>query len=140
MGKSISSNVGWPSGLTMQPRAPKGQGSLFNMGCTKAEGFGAAAWRRQLRACSGGSRAGQLGAWGDQGHGKFGLEEELMDPTAIDTSQYKGVQRQPRWQGQGARVGRLSELMEVSEERNDGTMKEAVSKNSAIDTQERRSP
>eukprot|EP00983_Pelagomonas_calceolata_P070201 1150689-Pelagomonas_calceolata.AAC.5 len=31
-----------PWGPTMQPCAPKGQGSLFNMGCTKAEGFGAA--------------------------------------------------------------------------------------------------
>eukprot|EP00983_Pelagomonas_calceolata_P054518 1143718-Pelagomonas_calceolata.AAC.1 len=43
--------------------APKGQGSLIDMGCTKADIFGAVqhgggCWER------GGSRAGQLGAWG----------------------------------------------------------------------------
>eukprot|EP00983_Pelagomonas_calceolata_P089542 1157323-Pelagomonas_calceolata.AAC.1 len=43
-----------PSGRTMQLCAPKGQGSLFDMGCTKSEGFGAAqhgggSWEHALR-------------------------------------------------------------------------------------------
>eukprot|EP00983_Pelagomonas_calceolata_P071027 1151027-Pelagomonas_calceolata.AAC.2 len=51
-----------PSGSIIQPCSTKGHGSLFDMGCTKAVGFGAAqhgggsCWER------GGSRAGQLGA------------------------------------------------------------------------------
>jgi len=42
----------------MQPSAPKGQGSLFDMSCTKAEGFGAAqhgdsCWERGWSRASG---------------------------------------------------------------------------------------
>eukprot|EP00983_Pelagomonas_calceolata_P051491 1142435-Pelagomonas_calceolata.AAC.4 len=33
---------GHPSGPTMQPHSAEGQGSLFDMGCIKAEGVGAA--------------------------------------------------------------------------------------------------
>eukprot|EP00983_Pelagomonas_calceolata_P083597 1156191-Pelagomonas_calceolata.AAC.7 len=83
------------------------------MGCTKAEGFGAAqhgggsCWER------GGSRARQLGACIGGKHGKPAPEEKLMDSTA--PSQGGG-------QGQGAWVGRLSEPMEVSEDTTDDTM------------------
>eukprot|EP00967_Tisochrysis_lutea_P129644 scaffold223147_cov14-Tisochrysis_lutea.AAC.1 len=52
----------------MQVNAPKGKGSLFDMGCTKAEGFETAAWEEAAETgCCGGSRSGQLGAWGEQG-------------------------------------------------------------------------
>eukprot|EP00983_Pelagomonas_calceolata_P048014 1140881-Pelagomonas_calceolata.AAC.2 len=39
-----------PKGPTMQPCAPKEQGSLFDMGCTKAEELSCSAWRWQLLA------------------------------------------------------------------------------------------
>eukprot|EP00983_Pelagomonas_calceolata_P025013 786249-Pelagomonas_calceolata.AAC.2 len=76
--KGFRSEFSHPSGPTMQPCALKGQGSLFDTGCTKAEGFGAA----QLAAAGsvGGSRAGQartmLSMIGGK-HGKPAPEEEL---------------------------------------------------------------
>eukprot|EP00983_Pelagomonas_calceolata_P019801 624858-Pelagomonas_calceolata.AAC.3 len=74
-----------PSGPAMQPCAPKGQGSLFDKGCTRAEGFGAA--QHEVAA------AGSMHPRGKPAHGKPAPKEELMNPTATAPS-LRGAQRQ----------------------------------------------
>eukprot|EP00983_Pelagomonas_calceolata_P108620 1159478-Pelagomonas_calceolata.AAC.5 len=107
----------------MQPHTPKGQGFLFDMRCTEAEGFGgfgSACWRRELQA------------WREQGSlpGKHAggsranlLPEEGIQRQVKGTSELAAAVAHSQ-EGQGAWVGRLSEPMEVSEDTTDETMEE----------------
>eukprot|EP00983_Pelagomonas_calceolata_P012660 405583-Pelagomonas_calceolata.AAC.2 len=114
----------------MQPCTPKGQGSLFDIGCTKAEGVRAAQ--------HGGGSCWESGVAGQSSweHALGGRWQDCCR-RRVDgphSSQSRGVQRQVKGhkgaccsrctkpEGRGRGWGRLIEPMEVSKDTTDETM------------------